>query len=73
MGDLGDVLELVYDADPRWNTLRAVGRAWRHNARASEAYERHFATVRASHPAGAVVRLTGYAPEGTATADPRRE
>jgi outer membrane lipoprotein-sorting protein len=63
MGDLGGVLELLNDAEPRWKTLRAVGRHWRHNARTSEVFERHFAAVQASHPSGAVVRLTGYAPD----------
>ena len=52
MGDLGGVLELLNDAEPRWKTLRAVGRHWRHNARASEVVERHFAAVQASHPSG---------------------
>jgi len=61
MGDLGGVLELLNDAEPRWTTLRAVGRHWRHNARASDVFERHFA--QASHPSGAVVRFTGYAPD----------
>ncbi len=63
MGDLGGVLELLNDAEPRWKTLRAVGRHWRHNARASEVFERHFAAVQASHPSGEVVQLTGYAPD----------
>ena len=63
MGDLGGVLELLNGAEPRWKTLRAVGRHWRHNARASVVFERHFAAVQASHPSGAVVRLTGYAPD----------
>jgi len=63
MGDLGGVLELLNDAEPRWKTLRAVGRHWRHNARANEVFQRHFAAVQASHQSGAVVRLTGYAPD----------
>jgi outer membrane lipoprotein-sorting protein len=64
MGDLGDVLELLHNAEPRWRTLRAVGRQWRHNTRLSEVSERHFATMQASHHFGAVVKLTGYVPEG---------
>jgi outer membrane lipoprotein-sorting protein len=64
MGDLGDVLELLHDAETRWKTLRAVGRQWRHNARASEVFERHFAALEASRPPGAVARLTAtYAPD----------
>jgi outer membrane lipoprotein-sorting protein len=70
MGDLGDVLELLHDAEPRWATIRAVGRHWRHNARASEAFERHFATLQASHPAGAVFRLNGYVPDRPETMVP---
>jgi outer membrane lipoprotein-sorting protein len=58
MGNLGDVLELLHDAEPRWTTLRAVGCQWRHNARASEVFERHFAALEANQPSGSVVRLT---------------
>jgi outer membrane lipoprotein-sorting protein len=65
MGNLGDVLELLHDAEPRWKTLRAAGRQWRHNTRASEAFERHFAALEASQPSGAVFRLTGYVPDGS--------
>ena len=64
MGDLGSVLELLHDAEPRWKTLRAIGRQWRHNARLSEVSERHFEAMQSSHVAGAVVKLTGYVPEG---------
>jgi hypothetical protein len=64
MGDLGDVLELLHDVEPRWTTLRAVGRQWRHNARAGEAFERHFAALEANQPPGSVVRLTStYTPD----------
>jgi outer membrane lipoprotein-sorting protein len=64
MGDLGDVLELLHDAEPRWTTLRAEGRMWRHNPRASEAFERHFAALEASEPPGSVARLTAtYTPD----------
>lgn|GEM_PF-2496883 len=64
MGQLGDVLELLHDAQPRWDTLRATGRQWRNLPRATEAWERHFAAVQAGHPAGSVVQLTGYVPDG---------
>jgi outer membrane lipoprotein-sorting protein len=71
MGDLGDVLELLHDAEPRWQTLRAVGRQWRHNTRASEAFERHFAALEVSQPAGSVVRLTAsHTPEGSQAPEP---
>lgn len=65
MGDLGDVLELLHDAEPRWKTLRAVGRQWRHTARATEVFERYVAAVEAGQPPTAVVRLTGYVPDGS--------
>jgi outer membrane lipoprotein-sorting protein len=64
MGNLGDVLELLHDAEPRWTTLRAAGRQWRHNVRASEAFERRFAALEANQPPGSVVRLTAtYTPD----------
>jgi outer membrane lipoprotein-sorting protein len=64
MGDLGDVLELLHDAEPRWKTLRAVGRQWRHNTRASEVFERRLAALDASHPPGSVVRVSAsYTPD----------
>jgi outer membrane lipoprotein-sorting protein len=65
VGNLGDVLELLHDAEPRWKTLRAVGRQWHHNPRASEVFERHFAAIEAGQPPGAVVRFTGYVPDGS--------
>jgi outer membrane lipoprotein-sorting protein len=71
MGDLGNVLELLHDAEPRWTTLRAVGRQWRHNARAGEAFERHLAAVDASQPPGSVVRVTAsYIPDGSQPPEP---
>lgn len=64
MGDLGDVLELLHDAEPRWTTLRAEGRMWRHQPRASEAFERHFAALEASEPPGSVARVSAtYTPD----------
>ena len=71
MGDLGAVLELLHDAEPRWATLRAAGHQWRHNARANEAFERHFAALEASQPPGSVVRLTAtYTPDGSQPPEP---
>lgn len=71
MGDLGDVLELLHDAEPRWTTLRAVGRQWRHSTRAGEAFERHFAALEASQPPGSVVRVTAsYTPDGSQPPEP---
>jgi len=59
------VLELLNDAEPRWTTLRAVGRHWRHNARRVKFSN---VTFRAgSHPSGAVVRFTGSLPMRPAT------
>ena len=66
MGDLGDVLELLHDAEPRWKTMRAVGRQWRNNTRASEVFERHFAALEASQPPGSVARLiASYVADGS--------
>jgi outer membrane lipoprotein-sorting protein len=65
MGDLGRVLELLHDAEPRWKTLRAVGREWRHNLLLSEVSQRHFAAMQASHPPGASAQFTGYVPDGS--------
>jgi len=65
VGELGDILEVLQDAEPRWWTLRAVGRNWRHQPRANEAFERHFAAMEAGQAPGSVVRLTAsYVPEG---------
>jgi outer membrane lipoprotein-sorting protein len=65
MGNLGDVLELLHDAEPRWKTLRAAGCQWRHNARASEVFDRHFAALEANQQSRSVVRFTGYVPDGS--------
>ena len=62
MGSLAEVLELLHDAEPRWTTLRAVGRDWHHSGRSQEAFEAHFAALQATNPPGSVVKLTGYAP-----------
>jgi hypothetical protein len=65
MGELGDILELLQDAEPHWRTLRAVGRQWRHQPRANEVFDRHFAAMEASQASGSFVRLTaGYVPDG---------
>jgi outer membrane lipoprotein-sorting protein len=70
MGDLGNVLELLHDAEPRWTTLRAVGRQWRHNARAGEAFERHFAAVEARQPGSVVSVSAGYTSDGSQPPEP---
>jgi outer membrane lipoprotein-sorting protein len=71
MGDLGDILELLHDAEPRWKTLRAVGRQWRHNPRASEAFDRHFAALGATQPPVSVVRVTAsYTHDGSQPPEP---
>lgn len=62
MGSLAEVLELLHDAEPRWTTLRALGRDWHHNGRSQEAFEAYFAALQATNPPGSVVKLTGYAP-----------
>jgi outer membrane lipoprotein-sorting protein len=65
MEELGDALELLHNSEPRWRTLRAAGRQWRHQARANEAFERHLAALRAGNPASSVVHLVAYVPDGT--------
>lgn len=62
MGDLGDVLELLHGAEPRWKTLRAVGRQWRHNPRQHEVLERRHGATLAGAP-GVSFRWTGYVPD----------
>jgi hypothetical protein len=65
VGELGDILELLQGAEPRWQTLQAIGRNWRHQPRANEVFERHFAAIEAGRAPGSVVRLTaGYVPKG---------
>jgi outer membrane lipoprotein-sorting protein len=64
MGDLACVLELLHDAQPRWKTLRAVGREWRHNLLLAEVSERHFAAVQAGQPPGTAFQIIGYGPDG---------
>jgi outer membrane lipoprotein-sorting protein len=70
VGQLGDALELLHDAQPRWNTLRATGRQWRNQPLANEVWERHFAAVQSGNPARSVVQLSGYAPDGPQTPVP---
>lgn len=64
MGELGDLLELLQGAQPRWRTVRAVGRSWRHQPRANEVFERHHAAMEASSAPGSVAILTSaYVPD----------
>ena len=66
MGDLGDLLERLHGAEPRWRTVRATGRSWRHQPRANEVFERHFARVKAASAPGSMVRVTAaYLPDGS--------
>ncbi len=60
MSDLAKVLELLHDAEPRWTTLRAAGRDWRHNHLMSQAFESHFAALQATQSPGSMVALSGY-------------
>jgi hypothetical protein len=41
MSELGDVLELLHGASPRFERLHAEFRTWRHDERAAEAWEAH--------------------------------
>ncbi len=45
MRDLGDVLELLHTSPERWDSLRLVGRDWRHLARHQDAWERWVAAM----------------------------
>lgn len=70
MGNLAAVLELLHDAEPRWRTLRAVGREWHHSGRSQEAFEAYFAAMQATRSPGSVATLTGYTlVDGTAAPD----
>jgi hypothetical protein len=66
MGELGDLLELLQGAQPRWRTVRAAGRTWRHQPRANEVFERYFAALKASSAPGSVATFTSaYVPDGS--------
>ena len=59
MGELGELLELLYGARRSWTTVSASIRQWTHRERSQEAF-RHFANER--RRAGAVIGIRGTGP-----------
>jgi len=54
VSELGELLELMYGARSRWQTVRATIRTWRHHGRFHKAWERHHERASRSGSSGTV-------------------